>query len=75
MDINRFNVGQTVRLLQSVINRNKSIRCQILQIMPFDGICFRYRVKGEQERFDRIAQEHELAEATPLEAETAQRGD
>jgi hypothetical protein len=71
MDTHRFNVGQNARLLQSVVNRSKSIPCQILQIMPFDGICFRYRVRGEDERFDRIAQEHELAEMTPLQAETA----
>jgi hypothetical protein len=75
MDTHRFNVGQTARLLQCLINRNKPIRCQILQIMPFDGMCFQYRVRGEHERFDRIAQEHELAEMTPLEAETAQLDD
>jgi hypothetical protein len=75
MGTHRFNVGQTARLLQSLINRNKSIRCQILQIMPFDGTSFQYRVRGENERFDRIAQEHELAEMTPLEAETGQPDD
>jgi hypothetical protein len=65
MDTQRFTVGQTVRLLQSVINRSQSIRCQIMQVMPFDGVCFQYRVRGHDERFDRIAQEHELAEFTP----------
>jgi hypothetical protein len=71
MDNHRFNVGQTARLLQSLLNRSKSIRCEILQIMPFDGMCFQYRVRGEDERFDRIAREHELAEMMPLQAETA----
>ena len=66
----RFCVGQTARLLQSVINRSKSIPCEVLQIMPFDGVCFQYRVKGEDERFDRIAREHELAEIVTLQAET-----
>jgi hypothetical protein len=72
MDTHRFNVGQTARLLQSLVNRSKSIRCEILQIMPFDGVCFQYRVRGEDERFERIAQEHELAEITPSHAEPAQ---
>jgi hypothetical protein len=72
METHRFRVGQTARLLQSVVNRGKSIPCEILQIMPFDGICFQYRVRGEDERFDRIAREHELAEITPLQAEAAQ---
>jgi hypothetical protein len=72
MENPRFSVGQTVRLLQSVVNRGKSISCEILQIMPFEGTCFQYRVRGEHERFERIAQEHELAEITPLHGETAQ---
>lgn len=71
METHRYSVGQTARLLQSSINRGKSISCEILQIMPFDGICFQYRVRGEHERFDRIALEHELAENAPLQAETA----
>jgi hypothetical protein len=69
MDTHRFAVGQTVRLLQSVINRGKSIPCEILQIMPFDGACYQYRVRGEDERFERIAKEHELAEITVPEAQ------
>jgi hypothetical protein len=73
MDTPRFTVGQTVRLLQSVINRGKSITCQVLQIMPFEGGSFQYRVRGQDERFDRIAREHELAELPPQHAETAQR--
>lgn len=72
MDTHRFNVAQTARVLQSVINRNKSKRCEILQIMPFDGTCFQYRIRCEDERFDRIAQEHELTEILPLQAEAAQ---
>jgi hypothetical protein len=72
MENPRFSVGQTARLLQSVVNRGKSISCEILQIMPCEGICFQYRVKGEHERFERIAQEHELAEIIKLYAETTQ---
>lgn len=72
MENPRFRVGQTARLLQSVVNRGKSISCEVLQIMPFEGMCFQYRVKGEHERFERIAQEHELAEIIKLHAETTQ---
>ena len=72
MENPRFSVGQTARLLQSVVNRGKSISCEILQIMPYEGMCFQYRVKGEHERFERIAQEHELAEIIKLYAETTQ---
>lgn len=75
MDAHRFSIGQTARLLQSMINRGKSISCEILQIMPFDGVGFQYRVRGDQERFDRIVQEHELAEITPLESEAVQLND
>lgn len=38
--------------------------------MPFEGESLQYRVRGEHERFERIAQEHELAEITMLKAET-----
>ena len=61
MATHRFTVGQNVRLLQSVITRGKSIACEVVQIMPFDGACFQYRVRAADERFDRIAKEHELA--------------
>jgi len=68
----RFSVGQTVRLLQSVLNRSKSIPCEILQVMPLEGMGFQYRIRGENERYERIAQEHELAEITMPHAGTAQ---
>jgi hypothetical protein len=74
MDTPRFTIGQTVRLLQSVVNRSKSIPCQIMQVMPFDGVSVQYRVRGEDERFDRIAQEHELAGITPPQDEAVQPG-
>jgi hypothetical protein len=72
MRTHRFSVGQTVRLLRSVVNRNKSISCEILQIMPVEGLSYQYRVRGEHERFERIAQEHELTEIIASHAETAQ---
>jgi hypothetical protein len=74
MATHRFNVGQNVRLLQSVLNRSKSIECEILQIMPREGIGVQYRVRGADERFERIAQEHELAEATLPQIETDHPG-
>lgn len=58
----RYKIGQNVRLLQSALMRGNSVSCQILQLMPFDGICFDYRVHVDGERFDRTAKEHELAE-------------
>lgn len=72
MKTHRFSVGQTARLLQSVLNRSKSISCEILQVMPVEGAGFQYRVRGENERFERIAQEHELAEITMPHAENTQ---
>lgn len=69
MDIYRFSVGQTVRLMQGAIHHGKSISCQVMQVMPFDGSCYQYRVRGLGEQFDRVAKEFELAEL-PL-AETA----
>ena len=72
MDTYRFSVGQNVRLIQAAIHRGKSISCEVVQIMPFDGACFQYRVRGEDEQFDRIAKEFELAELPA--AETAHPG-
>jgi len=60
----RYKVGQNVRLLQSALMRGISVPCQVLQLMPFDGICFDYRVHVHGEKFDRAAKEHELAETT-----------
>lgn len=60
----RYKVGQNVRLLQSASMRGNSVSCQVLQLMPFDGTCFDYRVHVDGERFDRAAKEHELAETT-----------
>lgn len=64
MDTHRFIVGQNVRLVQSVLHRGKSIPCEVVQVMPYDGACFQYRVRSTDENFDRIAKEHELAETT-----------
>jgi hypothetical protein len=69
MDAYRFNVGQNVRLMQGAIHRGKSIYCEVVQIMPFDGASFQYRVRAADEQFDRIAKEHELAEVAPGEIE------
>jgi negative regulator of sigma E activity len=63
MSSHRYKVGQNVRLLQSALTRGNSVPCQVLQLMPFDGVCFDYRVHVDGERFDRAAKEHELAES------------
>jgi hypothetical protein len=55
----RFSIGQNVRLMQGAIHRGKSIFCEVVQIMPFDGASFQYRAK-----------EHELAEVILTEGET-----
>lgn len=65
----RFSIGQNVRLMQGAIHRGKSIFCEVVQIMPFDGASFQYRVRAPDEQFDRIAKEHELAEVPAGEAE------
>lgn len=75
MAAHRFTVGQNVRLLHGVITRGKSIACEVVQIMPFDGACFQYRIRAADERFDRIAKEHELAEAVPPHSATDQPQD
>jgi hypothetical protein len=67
----RFSVGQNVRLMQGAIHRGKSIYCEVVQIMPFDGASFQYRVRAADEQFDRIAKEHELAEVAEGEMEPA----
>jgi hypothetical protein len=60
MDKHRFRMGQNVRLALGTIHAGKSIACKIVQLLPFDGINFQYRVKSAQEPFDRMANEHEL---------------
>ena len=62
MDTYRFTIGQNVRLMQGATHRGKSISCKVVQLMPFDGGCFQYRVRNAEEPYDRIAKEHELAE-------------
>jgi hypothetical protein len=56
----RFQIGQNVRMSLGPMQRIKSISCTIVKILPFEGTFFQYRVKGTDEPFERIANEHEL---------------
>jgi hypothetical protein len=42
------------------LQRGKSISCEIVKLLPFEGAHFQYRVKSTDEAFERIAAEHEL---------------
>lgn len=65
MDKHRFQIGQNVRLSLGTIHQGKSIICKIVQLLPFDGLSFQYRVKGSEESFDRVANEHDLTAVKP----------
>jgi hypothetical protein len=56
----RFHLGQNVRLSLGALQRGKSISCEIVKLLPFEGAHFQYRVKRTDEAFERIAAEHEL---------------
>jgi hypothetical protein len=56
----RFQIGQSVRLSLGIFHPDKSIACTIVQLLPFEGECFEYRVKSDEEAFERVAREHDL---------------
>jgi hypothetical protein len=60
MDNHCFQIGQNVRLSLGTIHQGKTITCKIVQLLPFDGLCFQYRVRCSEESFDRVANEHAL---------------
>ena len=60
MTRHRFHVGQTVKLSMGIFHPDRSLTCTIVRLLPFDGICFQYRVKNMREAFERVAKEHEL---------------
>jgi len=63
MDSHRFRKDQHVRLSLGAMFRGKSISCKVVRLLPFNGVCFQYRVKSADEAFERIANEDELAKA------------
>jgi hypothetical protein len=65
MKKHHFRVGQKVHLALGMFHRGKPIACRILQLLPFDGVNFQYRVRNIEEPFDRIADETQLS---PTEA-------
>jgi len=56
----RFHIGQTVRMSLGAMQREKSISCEIVKLLPREGTHYQYRVKSTDEVFERIAEEHEL---------------
>jgi hypothetical protein len=60
MTKHRFRIGQNVRLSLGIFHPDKYLSCRILQLLPFEGDCFQYRVKSTAEAFDRVANEHDL---------------
>jgi len=56
----RFHMGQNVRMSLGAMQRGKLIPCKIVRLLPFEGMRYQYRVKGTDEAFERIAEEHEL---------------
>jgi hypothetical protein len=60
MTKHRFGIGQNVRLSLGIFHPDKYLSCEILQLLPFAGGCFQYRVKSTVEAFDRVANEHDL---------------
>jgi hypothetical protein len=65
MDNHRFRIGQQVNLSLGLSYPGKVISCKIVQLLPFDGSSFQYRVKNANEAFERIANEDELAAQQP----------
>jgi hypothetical protein len=65
MDNHRFRIGQQVNLSLGVSSHGRLISCKIVQLLPFDGSSFQYRVKNANEAFERIASEDELAVQQP----------
>jgi hypothetical protein len=64
MSEHRFSVGQSVRLMMR-FPRGGPDRYEIVKLMPFDGTCFGYRIKSDEEQFFRVAKEHELSDNEP----------
>jgi hypothetical protein len=60
MSEHRYRVGQRVRLSLGIFHPDKSLACEIVQLLPYEGVCFQYRVKNSDEAFDRVANEHDL---------------
>jgi hypothetical protein len=56
----RFHVGQNVRLFLGLFHPDRSLACEIVQLLPFEGDGVKYRVRGRAEAFDRVADEHDL---------------
>lgn len=57
----RFAVGQQVRLIRRIPVGMASFYT-VSQVMPSDGAGFEYRIKSLEEKFVRVAGEHELDE-------------
>jgi hypothetical protein len=61
MSGHRYRVGQNVHLQLGIFHPDKAIACTIVQLLPIEGDGLKYRVKGNFEAFDRVANEHDLS--------------
>jgi hypothetical protein len=61
MSTHRYKIGQRVRLSLGIFHPDKSLLCEVVQLLPFEGTCLQYRVKSSAEAFHRVANEHDLA--------------
>lgn len=58
----RFSVGQRVRFLPKISNPNQPYvaRYTVLRVMPTSGLEVTYRIKGDGESHERVAEQTQL---------------
>lgn len=60
--MHKFRVGETVKLTSSnVVRPAASNMFEIVRLLPTDGDDCQYRIKNENEAFERVARESQLA--------------
>jgi hypothetical protein len=75
MTKHRFQVGQSVRLSLGIFHPDKSVACEIVQLLPFEDDGFKYRLRCRDESFDRAANEGDLtATIAPHSGKSKARG-
>ena len=60
MSTHRYKIGQRVSLSLGIFHPSRSLACEIVRLLPFEGVSLQYRVRSSGEVFDRVANEHEL---------------
>jgi hypothetical protein len=56
----KFKVGQTVDLIPSIARSAASGRYEIISLRPADGEALQYRIKSENEAYERVVAESDL---------------